>query len=136
MSASPGFASGASGGGLIRLFARHPTAGNLLMLLMIMLGLVALNGLNRQFFPEFGLDLIRVEVEWPGATAEDVESGVVEALEPELRFLDGVKRVTGYASEGGASIAIEFQPDADMQKALSDVESAVSQVTTLPEDSE
>ena len=122
MSEPPGFSSGSSGGGLVRLFARHPTAGNLLMLLMVMLGLVALGGINRQFFPEFGLDLIRVQVDWPGATAEDAESGIVEGLEPELRFLDGVKRVTSYASEGGASIAIEFLPGTDMQRALSDVE--------------
>jgi multidrug efflux pump subunit AcrB len=125
-----------SGGGLIGLFARHPTAGNLLMLLMIMLGIIALGSLNRQFFPDFGLDLIRVQVEWPGATAEDVESSIVEALEPELRFLDGVKRVTSSASEGVGSVAVEFQPGTDMQRALSDVESAVGQVTTLPEDSE
>ena len=132
MSASPT----PSGGGLIGLFARHPTAGNLLMLLMIILGLVALTGLNRQFFPDFGLDLIRVQVDWPGATAEDVESSIVEALEPELRFLDGVKRVTGSASEGGGIVAVEFLPGTDMQKALSDVEAGVSRVTTLPEDSE
>jgi multidrug efflux pump subunit AcrB len=136
MSPAPGSASGASGGGLIRLFARHPTAGNLLMLLMILLGLVALSGLNRQFFPDFGLDLIRIQVEWPGATAEDVEGSIIEALEPEVRFLDAVKRVSAYASEGGGSIAIEFEPGADMQRALSDVEAAVSRVTTLPEDSE
>src|SRR5919106_6658796 len=122
MRAAPGSGSGFAGGGPIGLFARHPTAGNLLMLLMMLLGLVALGGLNRQFFPDFGLDLIRVQVEWPGATAEDVEGSIVEALEPELRFLDGVKRVSAYASEGGGSIAIEFEPGADMQKALSDVE--------------
>jgi multidrug efflux pump subunit AcrB len=136
MSNAPESASGSSGGGLIGLFARHPTAGNLLMLLMILLGLVALAGLNRQFFPDFGLDWIRVRIEWPGASAEDVESSIIAALEPELRFLDGVKRVRGSASEGVGSIAIEFLPGTDMQRALSDVESAVSQVTTLPEDSE
>jgi multidrug efflux pump subunit AcrB len=136
MSTAPESASGSSGGGLIGLFARHPTAGNLLMLLMILLGLIALAGLNRQFFPDFGLDWIRVRIEWPGASAEDVESSIIEALEPELRFLDGVKRVRGSASEGVGSIAIEFLPGTDMQRARSDVESAVSQVTTLPEDSE
>ena len=124
------------GGGLVGLFARHPTAGNLLMLLMIMSGVLALTNLNRQFFPEFGLDLIRVTVEWPGATAEDVESSIIEAIEPEVRFLDGIKRVTSSASEGLASVIIEFLPDTNMQKALSEVESAVDQVTTLPEDSE
>ncbi|MEM7023342.1 MAG: efflux RND transporter permease subunit, partial [Pseudomonadota bacterium] len=124
------------GGGLVGLFARHPTAGNLLMLLMIMAGVLALTNLNRQFFPDFGLDLIRVTVDWPGATAEDVESSIIEAIEPEVRFLDGIKRVTSSASEGLASVIIEFLPDTNMQKALSEVESAVDQVTTLPEDSE
>jgi multidrug efflux pump subunit AcrB len=128
--------SGSSGGGLVGAFARHPTAGNLLMLLMIMLGLIGLAGLNRQFFPDFGLDLIQIQVEWPGATAEDVESSIVEALEPEVRFLDGVKRVTGNASEGVGSVVIEFLAGTDMQRALSEVESAVNQVTTLPDDSE
>src|ERR671918_473465 len=109
MRAAPGSGSGFAGGGPIGLFARHPTAGNLLMLLMILLGLIALSGLNRQFFPDFGLDLIRIRIEWPGATAEDVESSILEAIEPEVRFLDGVKRVTSNASEGVASIAIEFQ---------------------------
>jgi multidrug efflux pump subunit AcrB len=125
-----------TGGGLIGRFARHPTAGNLLMLLMIMLGLIGLISVNRQFLPDFGLDRIQVRVEWPGAAAEDVESSIVEALEPELRFLDGIKRVSSSASEGLASIGVEFQPGTNMQKALSDVESAVGRVTTLPEDSE
>lgn len=124
------------GPGLVRLFARHPTAGNLLMAVMVLLGLLALTQINRQFLPDFGIDVISVSVEWPGATAQDVEESIIEALEPELRFLDGVDRVRGTASEGQGIVAIEFQPRTDMQRALSDVESAVAQVTTLPEDSE
>jgi multidrug efflux pump subunit AcrB len=129
-------APGGGGAGLVRLFARHPTAGNLLMAVMVLLGLIALTKLNRQFLPDFGIDVISVTVEWPGATAQDVEESIIEALEPELRFIDGVDRVRGTASEGQGTIAIEFQPGTDLQRALSDVESAVAQVTTLPEDSE
>jgi multidrug efflux pump subunit AcrB len=124
------------GVGLIRLFARHPTAGNLLMAVMMLLGLIALTKLNRQFLPDFGIDVIAVTVEWPGATAQDVEEAIIEALEPELRFIDGADEVRGTASEGQGTIAIEFAPGTDLQRALSDVESAVAQVTTLPEDSE
>jgi multidrug efflux pump subunit AcrB len=130
---SPGTAEG---GGLVGLFVRHPTAGNLLMVAMVLIGILALTKLNRQFFPEFGIDVVRVSVEWPGASAEDVEASIIEALEPELRFLDGVDRVSASASEGRGTLAVEFLPGSDMQRALSDVESAVAQVTTLPEDSE
>ncbi len=143
MSAADPSASGPEGrregqayGGLIRLFARHPTAGNLLMVIMILAGFFALNKLNRQFFPDFGIDVIQVSVNWPGASAEDVEASIVQALEPELRFLDGVDQANGVAVEGVGSMYLEFEQGVNMQKALSDVDSAVAQLTTLPEDSE
>ncbi|MEM7225481.1 MAG: efflux RND transporter permease subunit [Pseudomonadota bacterium] len=123
-------------GGLIRTFVRHPTAANLLMALMIVLGLFALARMNTQFFPTFGIDVVSVTVEWPGASAEDIDTNVVEAIEPEVRFLDNVKRVRSNSIEGFATVNIEFEPGTDMQAALSDVETAVGQVTILPEDSE
>ncbi len=123
-------------GGLISLFVRHTTAGNLLMAIMLLAGFFALTKLNRQFFPDFGIDVIQVNVTWPGATAEDVEATIVQALEPEVRFLDGVDQATGIASEGLGSVFIEFKQGANMQRALSEVESAVAQITTFPEDSE
>jgi multidrug efflux pump subunit AcrB len=126
----------AGGAGLIRLFARHPTAGNLLMAVMVLCGLLALAKLNRQFLPDFGLDVIQVTVEWPGATAQDVEQAIVAAIEPELRFIEGAERVRSTASEGSGTVAVEFTPRTDMQRALSDVETAVAQINTLPEDSE
>jgi multidrug efflux pump subunit AcrB len=126
----------AGGAGLIRLFARHPTAGNLLMAVMVLLGLLALAKLNRQFLPDFGIDVIQVAVEWPGATAQDVEEAIVLAIEPELRFIDGAERVRSTASEGSGIVAVEFAPRTDLQRALADVETAVAQITTLPEDSE
>ena len=125
-----------STGGLIGVFARHPTAANLLMVIMIISGFFALNKMNTQFFPDFGIDIVSVSVEWPGASAEDVDSNIVQAIEPEVRFLDSVKRVRSSSLEGRATILVEFNAGTDMQSALSDVETAVSTVTTLPEDSE
>ena len=123
-------------GGVIGLFARHPTAANLLMLVMILVGVFALARINTQFFPDFGIDVIQVSIEWPGATADDVDQTIVQAVEPEVRFLDAVKRVTSNSYEGLATISVAFESGADMQSALSQVESAVAQVTTLPEDAE
>jgi len=123
-------------GGLIGIFARHPTAANLLMIIMIISGLFALHRMNTQFFPDFGIDIVYVSVEWSGASAEDVDSNIVQAIEPEVRFLDGVKRVRSSSLEGRATVLVEFNPGTDMQSALSDVETAVSTVTTLPDDSE
>lgn len=132
----PGPPAPKRGDGLIGLFSRHPTAANLLMVVMIVVGVFSLNRMNTQFFPDFGIDIILISIEWPGASAEDVDSNVVQAVEREVRFVDGVKRVRSTSSEGFASVVIEFDPGADMQAALADIESAVGQITTLPEDSE
>ncbi len=121
---------------LIRLFASHRTAANLLMAVMVVGGLYALRNVNVQFFPTFGLDIVRASVEWPGASAEDIDSNIVQAIESEVRFLDGVRRVQSSSVEGRGVVLIEFNTGTDMQSALSNVETAVAQVTTLPEDSE
>jgi multidrug efflux pump subunit AcrB len=123
-------------GGIIGVFARHGTAPNLLMISLIILGMFSLTRLNRQFFPDFEVPIITVVVNWPGASAEDVEKNILDVLEPELRFIDNIEKTTSYAREGVATILLEFKPSADLQKARSDVEQAVGRVTTLPEDAE
>jgi len=106
------------------------------MAIMILIGVFSLMRLNRQFFPNFDVPSITVSVPWPGASAEDVETNILEVLEPELRFLDDIDEVTSIAREGSGVVSIEFNSGADLQKAQSDVEQAVSRITTLPEESE
>ena len=125
----------AGSGGIIALFAGHRSAPNLLLALMVIAGIYGLFKLNAQFLPDFGIDFVNVRVEWPGASADDVESKIVQAIVPEVRFLDNVERVRASASEGMAAINVEFRAGSDMQAALSDVEAAMSRIRTLPEDS-
>ncbi|WP_101758616.1 efflux RND transporter permease subunit [Oceanicoccus sp. KOV_DT_Chl] len=122
--------------GLIEVFVRHRNAANLLMILMILLGLYGVSSLNRQVMPTFGLDIITLAVQWPGASPEDVESNIIQAMEPELRFLDGVKKVQAVAYEGQATITVEYVEDTSMSKALTDIQAAVARLTTLPSEIE
>ena len=123
-------------GGLISLFARHPTAANLVMAIMIIAGLAGLWRMNTQFFPDFGIDIVSVNIGWEGASADDVDLSIVQTIEREVRFLDDVKRVRSTATEGAASVIVEFQQGADMQTAFANVDAAVARATTLPEGSE
>ena len=45
-------------------------------------------------------------------------------------------KMDSYSREGSGTISLEFERSANMQKAISDVESAVKAITNLPEDSE
>jgi multidrug efflux pump subunit AcrB len=77
---------------LLGLFARHRVAANLLMVMMLLSGYIALQKLNVQFFPNFELDQISVSTTWSGASAEDIESGITNPLEQRLRSIDHLRR--------------------------------------------
>jgi len=128
--------TGSAPGGLIGVFARHPIAGNLLMLLLLMFGAWGLSKLNRQVLPDFEVDIISIIVQWPGASPEDVETNIIEAIEPEVRFLDSVDRVEAIAYEGRADVTIRFDDGANMSRALTDVQAAIARITTFPSDIE
>ncbi|MEN0087473.1 MAG: efflux RND transporter permease subunit, partial [Pseudomonadota bacterium] len=128
--------SGGILGPLVETFARHKNAANLLMVLMILFGLYALARINTQFFPTIATQTITISTSWSGASAEDVASNVLQVLEPEVRFIDGVKKVQSYGREGNGSIFIEFEPGTDMLTAKGDVDAVVSAVGNLPEDAD
>lgn len=121
---------------LVKIFVRHKNAANLLMIMMIVAGVASIFRLNTQFFPDFGTEVITTTIVWPGASAEDVDRNITTAILPEVRFLNGVKRVTSYSVEGSSTVVIEFEPTTDMQAALSEVEQGVAQITTFPETTE
>ena len=121
---------------LLAFFARHKVAGNLLMVLMILFGLLGLGQLNRQLMPDFTLEQIQIDITWAGASPQDLESNVVEPLERELVLLDNLDRVEATAFEGRAVLMADFDFGSNMAKALTDTQSAVARVATFPQEIE
>ena len=122
--------------GILGYFTRHKTAANLLLVILVVLGLAAFPNMRAQFFPDVIVDRVDVTVAWDGAGAEDVDSGIVQVIEPTLLGVEGVTNTTSRSSEGRASISLEFEPGWDMSRAADDVQAAVDAVSNLPEASE
>ncbi|MFX0541848.1 efflux RND transporter permease subunit [Roseovarius sp. S4756] len=123
-------------GGILSWFTRHPTAANLLLVVMVVLGLAAVPNMRAQFFPDVIIQSVTVSVEWDGAGAEDIDAAIVQVLEPDLLAIEGVESTNGSSRENFGTIAIEFQPGWDMSRAATDVQAAVDAVTTLSEAAE
>lgn len=122
--------------GLFRYFTRHKTAANLVLVLMLAAGLIAAPRMHAQFFPDVVIDNVVVSVPWAGAGSSDVDSAIVQVLEPVLMAVDGVTSTTARAAEGRATITLEFEPGWDIDQAAADVQDALDTVTTLPDDAE
>ena len=67
--------------GPIAVFAKHPTAANLIMVLMIIAGVWGIIKMNSQFLPSFGIDIVVVTIEWPGANSEDIDTNIVQLVD-------------------------------------------------------
>ncbi|GAB4230258.1 MAG: efflux RND transporter permease subunit [Chlamydiales bacterium] len=122
--------------GPVAWMAQNHVAANLLMILFIVGGLIVASRIKQEVFPEYELDIIRVEVEYPGASPEEVEEGIILGIEDEVRSLDGVKKVTSTSFEGRGIVTIELLRDVDASSVLQDVKNAVDKIQSFPEESE
>ncbi len=121
---------------MIRLFAVHPTAANILMLAFIVLGLAAAPGLQRDTFPLVAPTLVEVRIAYPGATPAEVEAGICREVEDPIRAVDNLAELTCLARDSMAVISAEIVEGADMSRFSDDITAAVKGVSTYPDKAE
>ncbi len=121
---------------LIDYFIKYPIAANLLMVSIFILGLVSLFTMNSTFFPETESRLISVRIVYPGASPEEIEEGVINKIEENLKGVTGVERVTSTSQENAGSISVEILKGYDTDLILQDVKNAVDQISSFPVDME
>jgi multidrug efflux pump len=94
-------------------------------LVIIGAGIVSYNAIPKEAEPEIDIPFIYVEVTLEGVSPEDAERLLVRPLEQELRSLEGIKEMVSSSGENRATVTLEFEPDADVDKALTDVREKV-----------
>ena len=122
--------------GSIAWMAGNPVAANLLMLILLVGGFIAFLNIKQEVFPDFELDVVNVSVAYPGASPEEVEQGIILAVEEAIRGVDGVEEVTSRAGEGFGSISAELMLGADRSKVYQDIQQEVDRITTFPGEAE
>lgn len=122
--------------GAIPWMADNPVAANLLMLFFLVGGLIVAGNIRQEVFPEFETGMVTVSVSYPGASPEEVERGIILAIEEAVQGVDGIKEISSTASEGMAMVNIEVLDGIDTKTFARDVESEVKALTSLPDESE
>ena len=122
--------------GPLAFMAANSVAANLIMIVLIFGGLLSISRIQQEVFPAFQLDVVSINVVYPGASPSEVEQGIILVIEEEVRGIDGVKRVQSTAREGSGTVLVELTEVADPDRALADVQGAVGRIPFLPEDAE
>ncbi len=123
-------------GGPIRWFVDNPIAANLLMIFLIIGGFAAVPALDKQFFPEFELNIVRVSLPYPGAGPKEVEEQICVRIEEAVHDLTGVKEIRSTAKQGIGTVMIEAEAGYDMQRLTAEVKTRVDAINTFPADAE
>ncbi len=118
--------------GPIAWMVGNSVASNLLMFAIVAAGLVALTGLGREAWPVLPFYTIEVSMAYPGANPREIEESIVIKIEDRVSGLENVKAVRSVAAPGMASVRVEMNSSADMDQALQDIETAISQIQTFP----
>ncbi|OEY66946.1 efflux RND transporter permease subunit [Marinobacter sp. X15-166B] len=95
------------------------------LLFLIVGGIAAFQAIPKEANPDITIPIIYVSMTLDGINPEDAERLLVRPMEQELRSLEGIKEMRGIASEGHASVMLEFDAGFDPDKALQDVREKV-----------
>ena len=92
--------------------------------------------LKDPFFPELDPKKININVFYPGASPNEIESGITIKLEQSLKGISEIEKMNSTSAENSAMISISAYQDADMDQLLSDIENAVNSINSFPKGAE
>lgn len=121
---------------VISYFIRYQVAVNVIVLAFIAFGIIGLMQMKSSFFPLQESEIININLNYPGATPQEIEEGIVLKIEDNLKGLAGIDRVTSTSRQGGGSITVEIEQDEDINVMVTEVKNAVDRVPTFPTDME
>lgn len=125
-----------SSSGIIAWFAHNHVAANLLMIFIICIGLISLTQIRRELNPNIILDTLKVTVEYPGASPEEVEEALSIKIEEAIKDITGIERITSSSLEGLALVFIDLMPDYDPADLSNQIKNRIDSITNLPTQSE
>lgn len=122
--------------GAIGWMAHHRVAANLLMLFFLVGGAISFSRIKQEVFPDIQENMVEISIAYPGASPEEVEQGIILAIEEALTGLEGIEEISASAGEGNARVTAKLLDGANLMKVYQDIKSEVDRITTFPEDSE
>ncbi len=102
------------------------------MFALLIVGLMSLLRMKSTFFPENPSRNISIQLIYPGASPEEMEEGVVNKIEENLKGVTGIERYTSVSKENSATVSVEVLRDYDTDLILQDVKNAVDQISSFP----
>ena len=120
----------------VQYFIKHSVVTNWIMIIICLGGVFALFSLQKRINPKFELEEVNIEVPFPGASALEVEEGIVVKIEEALRGMEGIEKIRSTSADNWGSLNVEISEGFDMNKAIQDIKNAVNSINSYPTEAE
>ncbi|MDX1348907.1 MAG: efflux RND transporter permease subunit [Putridiphycobacter sp.] len=117
---------------IITYFIKYPIGVNIIIIAFAIFGILGYKSLTSSFFPLSESNIILITLNYPGASPQEMEEGVVLKIEDNLKGLEGIDRVTSKSYENSAVITVETFREYEIDVILADVKNAVDKVPSFP----
>jgi HAE1 family hydrophobic/amphiphilic exporter-1 len=119
---------------LIAFAIRRPTAVAAAVLIVLALGLVALQTIPIQLTPDVRRPVLQITTSWSGASPLEVEREITNRIEEELTGIEGVSEMSSDSALGRSRITLEFNIGQNMDRAFMLVSNRLGNVSDLPDE--
>ncbi|MBR9909664.1 MAG: efflux RND transporter permease subunit [Gammaproteobacteria bacterium] len=121
---------------MIRWFVDNPIAANILMIALLLGGWTSTGALKKEVFPTTTVNLINVNMNYPGAAPSEVEQQIVIRIEEAIAGLPGIFQITSESREGSGRVSVEVIEGYNVGEVLSDIKARVDAINTFPPSAE
>ncbi len=118
---------------LIEFLLKQPITIAVGTLLAIFTGILAITRVPVQMTPEVSSVVIAVTTNWENASAEEIESDVIEEQERVLGEVTGLTSMISTSAAGQGTIRLEFETGTDISKAQEEVLQKLDEVPGYPD---
>ena len=113
---------------LADLSIRWPVFAWMLMTSFVIFGALGLSRLGVSEQPDIDFPVLTINATWGGSAPEVMETEIVDKIEEQVLATQGIRTVTSQIQQGQASITLEFELDRNIDAALTEVQSKLSNV--------
>lgn len=121
---------------MANFFIDRPIFAWVIAIIISLTGLLAINSLPVEQYPNLAPPTVRISASYPGASAQTLENTVTQIIEQNITGLDGLLYMSSQSSStGSATITLTFQAGINPNEAMQQVQNQLQGATRkLPQD--
>lgn len=121
---------------ILNFFVDNAMLANWVMLVILLLGAFGLYNMKMRIWPKMELDYINIDIPFPGASALEVEEGLITKIEENLKGMEGVESIYSSSMDGFGNIFMIISSSQSMSKSIDKVRNIVNSTGNYPSGAE